>query len=181
MGIVLAAGSGTRFGMPKVLAADWLSRAVDALSAGGCADVVVVLGAAVVDVPAPARRVIAEGWADGMAASLRAGLRAIADGGGDPVVVHVVDSPDVMADVVARVLAAVGIAPVALEPDRISVSFNGSPVCVDGAGAPGARDVDLSGADVDVTVSLGLGDASASIRTTDLSHAYVEENSAYSS
>ncbi len=80
-----------------------------------------------------------------------------------------------------RVLAAVGIAPVALEPDRISVSFNGSPVCVDGAGAPGARDVDLSGADVDVTVSLGLGDASASIRTTDLSHAYVEENSAYSS
>lgn len=108
MGIVLAAGSGTRFGMPKVLAADWLSRAVDALSAGGCADVVVVLGAAVVDVPAPARRVIAEGWADGMAASLRAGLRAIADGGGDPVVVHVVDSPDVMADVVARVLAAVG-------------------------------------------------------------------------
>ncbi len=80
-----------------------------------------------------------------------------------------------------RVLAAVGIAPVALEPDRISVSFNGSPVCVDGAGAPGAREVDLSGADVDVTVSLGLGDASASIRTTDLSHAYVEENSAYSS
>ena len=80
-----------------------------------------------------------------------------------------------------RVLAAVGIAPVALDPNRISVSFNGSPVCVDGAGAPGARDVDLSGADIDVTVALGLGDASASIRTTDLSHAYVEENSAYSS
>jgi len=80
-----------------------------------------------------------------------------------------------------RVLAAVGIAPVVLDPNRISVSFNGSPVCVDGAGAPGARDVDLSGADIDVTVSLGLGDASASIRTTDLSHAYVEENSAYSS
>ena len=80
-----------------------------------------------------------------------------------------------------RVLAAVGIAPVALDPNRISVSFNGSPVCVDGAGAPGARDVDLSGTDIDVTVALGLGDASASIRTTDLSHAYVEENSAYSS
>ena len=32
-----------------------------------------------------------------------------------------------------------------------------------------------------VTVDLGLGAASASIRTTDLSHAYVEENSAYSS
>ena len=56
-----------------------------------------------------------------------------------------------------RVLAAVGIAPVALDPNRISVSFNGSPVCVDGVGAPGARDVDLSGADIVVTVDLGLG------------------------
>lgn len=108
VGIVLAAGSGTRFGMPKVLAADWLSRAVDALSAGGCAEVVVVLGAAVVDVPARARAVIAPDWADGMAASLRAGLREIAGGGGDPAVVHVVDTPDVTGDVVARVLAAVG-------------------------------------------------------------------------
>lgn len=80
-----------------------------------------------------------------------------------------------------RVLAAVGIAPVNLDPDRISVSFNGSPVCVDGAGAPGARDVDLSGEDIAVVVDLAVGGSSASIRTTDLSHAYVEENSAYSS
>ena len=80
-----------------------------------------------------------------------------------------------------RVLAAVGMAPVDLEPDRISVSFNGSPVCIDGAGAPGARDVDLAGADVEVVVDLGVGSGSATIRTTDLSHAYVEENSAYSS
>ncbi|CAN5655800.1 bifunctional glutamate N-acetyltransferase/amino-acid acetyltransferase ArgJ [soil metagenome] len=80
-----------------------------------------------------------------------------------------------------RVLAAVGMAPVRLDPNRISVSFNGSPVCIDGAGAPGARDVDLSGDDIAVTVDLGVGDAQASIRTTDLSHAYVEENSAYSS
>lgn len=80
-----------------------------------------------------------------------------------------------------RVLAAVGIAPVNLDPERISVSFNGSPVCVDGAGAPGARDVDLSGEDIAVVIDLGVGGHSASIRTTDLSHAYVEENSAYSS
>ena len=80
-----------------------------------------------------------------------------------------------------RVLAAVGIAPVKLDPERISVSFNGSPVCIDGAGAPGARDVDLSGEDIVVVVDLAVGDHSASIRTTDLSHAYVEENSAYSS
>ncbi|MEX3742789.1 bifunctional ornithine acetyltransferase/N-acetylglutamate synthase, partial [Mycolicibacterium porcinum] len=80
-----------------------------------------------------------------------------------------------------RVLAAVGIAPVKLDPERISVSFNGSPVCIDGAGAPGAREVDLSGEDIVVVVNLGVGDGTASIRTTDLSHAYVEENSAYSS
>ncbi|OMC47881.1 bifunctional glutamate N-acetyltransferase/amino-acid acetyltransferase ArgJ [Mycobacterium sp. IS-1264] len=80
-----------------------------------------------------------------------------------------------------RVLAAVGMTPITLEPDRINVSFNGSAVCVDGVGAPGAREVDLSGADIDVTVDLRVGDASAAIRTTDLSHGYVEENSAYSS
>lgn len=80
-----------------------------------------------------------------------------------------------------RVLAAIGIAPIELDPDRITVAFNGSPVCVDGVGAPGARDVDLSGEDISVTIDLGLGTESVSIRTTDLSHAYVEENSAYSS
>jgi glutamate N-acetyltransferase / amino-acid N-acetyltransferase len=80
-----------------------------------------------------------------------------------------------------RVLAAVGMAPVVLEPDRITVSFNGSAVCVDGVGAPGAREVDLSGEDIDVSIDLGVGAGRASIRTTDLSHAYVEENSAYSS
>jgi glutamate N-acetyltransferase/amino-acid N-acetyltransferase len=80
-----------------------------------------------------------------------------------------------------RVLAAVGMAPVRLDPNRISVSFNGFPVCVDGVGAAGAREVDLSGDVITVTVDLGAGDAQATVRTTDLSHAYVEENSAYSS
>ena len=80
-----------------------------------------------------------------------------------------------------RVLAAVGMAPISLDPDRITVSFNGSPVCVNGVGAAGARQVDLSGGDIDVLVDLKMGDGQAAIRTTDLSHAYVEENSAYSS
>lgn len=80
-----------------------------------------------------------------------------------------------------RVLAAVGMAPVTLDAERITVSFNGFPVCIDSVGAPGAREVDLSGEDITVTVDLAAGTASAEIRTTDLSHAYVEENSAYSS
>jgi glutamate N-acetyltransferase/amino-acid N-acetyltransferase len=80
-----------------------------------------------------------------------------------------------------RVLAAVGTVPFTLDPDCITVSFNGFPVFLNGAGASGARDVDLSAPDIDVTVDLKLGTGSATIRTTDLSHAYVEENSAYSS
>ena len=80
-----------------------------------------------------------------------------------------------------RVLAAVGMAPVMLDPDRITVSFNGSAVCIDGVGVPGAREVDLSGPDIDIVVDLRVGGGQAAIRTTDLSHGYVEENSAYSS
>jgi len=80
-----------------------------------------------------------------------------------------------------RVVAAAGMAPVTVDPDRITVSFNGSAVFIAGLGAPGARDVDLSGPDVQVVVDMGAGPARASIRTTDLSHGYVEENSAYSS
>ncbi|MGB8503321.1 bifunctional glutamate N-acetyltransferase/amino-acid acetyltransferase ArgJ [Mycobacterium sp.] len=80
-----------------------------------------------------------------------------------------------------RVVAAVGMGPVRLDPDRITVSFNDFPVCVDGVGAPGARTVDLSGPYIHMTVDIGVGSEQASIRTTDLSHGYVEENSAYSS
>ena len=112
-GVVLAAGAGTRYGMPKVLAEEgvWLKRAVAALDHGGCDEVIVVLGAAgedVVDVPAPARAVHAADWADGVSASLRAGLGAV---DADFAVVHLVDTPDVGADVVERVLGAARSAP----------------------------------------------------------------------
>lgn len=80
-----------------------------------------------------------------------------------------------------RTLAAVGMADAEMDPDNISVSFNGQPVCVASTGAPGAREVDLSGVDIDVEVDLGTGGPGvATVRTTDLSHAYVEINSAYS-
>jgi nicotine blue oxidoreductase len=104
-GVLLAAGAGTRYGMPKVLADDgrWLRSGVTALAGGGCDDVVVVLGAAVVPVPAPARAVIAQRWQDGLSASVRAGLGAV---DGAFAVLHTVDAPDVGAAVVRRVLAA---------------------------------------------------------------------------
>jgi CTP:molybdopterin cytidylyltransferase MocA len=105
-GVLLAAGAGKRFGMPKVLAEQggWLRGAVAALVDGGCDDVVVVLGAAVVEVPVPARAVVAADWASGMSASVRAGLAACA--GSEVAVLALVDTPDVGADVIARVVAA---------------------------------------------------------------------------
>ena len=110
-GVLLAAGAGTRFGMPKVLAerGAWLRAAVAALSGGGCDEVVVVLGAAVVDVPAPARAVIAPDWRRGPGASLRTGLAALP--AADFAVVLTVDTPDIGANVVARVLGAARRAP----------------------------------------------------------------------
>ncbi|WP_435405973.1 NTP transferase domain-containing protein, partial [Mycolicibacterium vaccae] len=92
--------------MPKVLAADgaWLRAGVAALHDGGCDDVVVVLGAALVDVPAPARAVVAQDWADGLSASVRAGVSAAGDAA-DFVVLTTVDTPDVGASAVRRVLA----------------------------------------------------------------------------
>jgi CTP:molybdopterin cytidylyltransferase MocA len=108
-GVLLAAGAGTRYGMPKVLADDgrWLRACVTALADGGCDDVVVVLGAAVVDVPAPARAVVADDWARGLSASVRAGLNAV---DASYVVLHAVDTPDVGADAVRRVLDAARLA-----------------------------------------------------------------------
>jgi CTP:molybdopterin cytidylyltransferase MocA len=107
-GVLLAAGAGIRYGKPKVLVEQgaWLRLAVDALACGGCDEVVVVLGAAVVEVPAPARAIVAAEWATGMSASVRAGLAVLADA--DLAVFALVDTPDVGADVVRRVIGAAG-------------------------------------------------------------------------
>ncbi|MBG0566274.1 bifunctional glutamate N-acetyltransferase/amino-acid acetyltransferase ArgJ [Actinoplanes aureus] len=80
-----------------------------------------------------------------------------------------------------RILAAVGTTSAAFEPDRIDVAINGVWICKNGAAAEDRNKVDLTGRDVKVTVNLHEGEMSATIWTTDLSHGYVHENSAYSS
>ncbi len=144
-GLVLAAGAGSRYGMPKALVHDaagrsWLQSAVDVLVAAGCSPVIVVLGASGAhaaallttgdDDPAsstgaPAVSAAARGarqhsaarpmasvlivqatdWAEGLSASLRAGLHCALEQP-DLVAVAVipVDVPDLNAATVARVI-----------------------------------------------------------------------------
>jgi glutamate N-acetyltransferase / amino-acid N-acetyltransferase len=79
-----------------------------------------------------------------------------------------------------RVLAAVGTTAAAFEPDQLCVAINGVWVCRNGAAADDRSRVSLSPRDVAITVDLAAGSRSATIRTTDLTAAYVHENSAYS-
>ncbi|HET7312031.1 MAG TPA: bifunctional glutamate N-acetyltransferase/amino-acid acetyltransferase ArgJ [Mycobacteriales bacterium] len=79
-----------------------------------------------------------------------------------------------------RVLAAVGTTTAAFEPDQLDVAFNGVQVCRAGAIGDDRSLVDLSGRDVVISIDLHAGEATAALRTTDLTAAYVHENSAYS-
>jgi CTP:molybdopterin cytidylyltransferase MocA len=130
-GLLLAAGAGRRMGMPKALVTDeqgsWLVRGIEVLRAGGCRRVTVVLGAEA----DRARRLVddldvdvtvADDWAEGMGASLRAGLRSLAGSGDDGALVSLVDLPDLVPEVVARVLA-VGSGPTALA----RATYDGTP------------------------------------------------------
>ncbi|SCF25882.1 glutamate N-acetyltransferase [Micromonospora viridifaciens] len=80
-----------------------------------------------------------------------------------------------------RILAAVGTTAAAFEPDGVDVAVNGVWVCRGGAAAEDRAKVDLTGRDVTIRIDLHAGDTAATIWTNDLSHAYVHENSAYSS
>jgi CTP:molybdopterin cytidylyltransferase MocA len=117
-GIVLAAGAGTRYGLPKGLAGTpdgtpWVERATAMLRTAGCDDIVVVVGARGREVarlvPAGARVVVADDWAVGLSATLRAGLDAAGDA--DVAVVTPVDTPDAEPQAVVRVLGALGPVP----------------------------------------------------------------------
>ncbi len=122
-GLVLAAGSGSRMGGPKALVrrhpedATLVERAVCLLHAGGCSGITVVVGAAAGEVTAIVTAlgrdvdvVTCPDWEEGMGASLRAGLSALTrtthegEGRVDAALVTLVDLPDLVPEVVARVL-----------------------------------------------------------------------------
>jgi len=79
-----------------------------------------------------------------------------------------------------RVLSAVGTTDAVFDPDRLNVAMNGVWVCRGGAPGDDRSKVNLKGKDVTITVDLSAGPHSAVILTTDLTEAYVYENSAYS-
>ena len=80
-----------------------------------------------------------------------------------------------------RILAAVGTTSAEFDPYNIDVSINGVSVSRKGQPDQPRELVDMSPRKVDILISLNAGSAEATVYTNDLSHAYVTENSEYSS
>lgn len=113
-GIVLAAGAGRRFGMPKALVryegSLLVERAVGILAEGGCAPVITVLGAAAEEIQRTARltgvRIVTNpDWATGMGSTLRTGLQALTSTEVPAAMILPVDMPGVTPTAVRRVAA----------------------------------------------------------------------------
>jgi nicotine blue oxidoreductase len=113
-GLLLAAGAGRRYGMPKALVRDGerllVERALATLRDGGCDPVIVVLGAAADEVRTKADLsgatvVLNRDWDSGMGSSLRAGLAALEQSTVDGVCVLLVDTPGITPSAVRRLAA----------------------------------------------------------------------------
>ncbi len=80
-----------------------------------------------------------------------------------------------------RVLASIGTTDAAFDPADLDVAINGVWVCRSSTPAEDPATVDLKPREVSVTIDLKAGTERATVWTNDLTHAYVHENSAYSS
>ena len=79
-----------------------------------------------------------------------------------------------------RILASVGTTGAAFDPADLDVAVNDVWVCRRSTPGESPDKVDLNGRQVTVTIDLKSGDHQATVWTNDLTHAYVHENSAYS-
>jgi len=80
-----------------------------------------------------------------------------------------------------RIAMALGRADAVIDPDKLGITINRATLFANGTKAEDRSAADLSGREIEIVIDLNVGDATATILTTDLSHEYVEENSAYSS
>jgi len=80
-----------------------------------------------------------------------------------------------------RILAAVGTTTAQFDPYNIDVSINGVSVSKNGEPDQPRSLVDMAPRRVDIRISLNAGKQTATVFTSDLTHAYVTENSEYSS
>jgi glutamate N-acetyltransferase/amino-acid N-acetyltransferase len=80
-----------------------------------------------------------------------------------------------------RVLASLGTTDAAFDPADLDVAMNGVWVCKGSTPHADPATVDLAPREVSVTIDLKAGTERATVWTNDLTHAYVHENSAYSS
>lgn len=80
-----------------------------------------------------------------------------------------------------RILAAVGTTKAEFDPYNIDVAINGVLISQRGEPAGDRNLIDLAPRKVDIKINLNAGAAIATVVTNDLTHEYVEENSAYSS
>jgi glutamate N-acetyltransferase/amino-acid N-acetyltransferase len=80
-----------------------------------------------------------------------------------------------------RIAMALGRVPARIDPETVSIAINGITLFANGMPAADRSEADLTGRAIEIVVDLGVGTSAATIYTTDLSHGYVEENSAYSS
>jgi glutamate N-acetyltransferase/amino-acid N-acetyltransferase len=80
-----------------------------------------------------------------------------------------------------RIAMALGRAPAHIDPETLSIAINGVTLFANGTTAADRAEANLSGRAIEIVIDLGVGANEATIFTTDLSHGYVEENSAYSS
>lgn len=80
-----------------------------------------------------------------------------------------------------RIAMAVGNADADIDPHGLEIVINGVMLCHKGEAVGDRHAANLTGRDIEVGIELHVGPAGASVRTTDLLHAYVDENSAYSS
>jgi glutamate N-acetyltransferase/amino-acid N-acetyltransferase len=80
-----------------------------------------------------------------------------------------------------RIAMALGRVPARIDPETVSIAINGVTLFAQGMPAADRSEADLTARAIEIVVDLGVGGEAATIYTTDLSHGYVEENSAYSS